>query len=176
MSSIYDNIKTAADLVHEVMAHGMSTKIEDICRVQDIFGHSTIEELDGLANDTGMNDENGSPDPKGTWSSGRRETRSTFYSILFQIWNYEEATRFWNQHTNPDYEELKVLREECNGLRKRNAELEERRAELLEDSKRGAEYITEQVNRIAELEKTVSDAEAEIVRLKAKLYDLTTKE
>ena len=74
MASKYDSIKTAKDLVSEVMMHGFSLNQEDICRAQDIFGHSTIEELVNLANDIGRNDENGTPDPKGTWSSGRRRT------------------------------------------------------------------------------------------------------
>ncbi len=82
MKSIYDDIKTAADLVRHVSVHGLSTKEEDIFRAQDIFGHSTIEELDTLANDIGRNNENGEPDPNGSWSSGRKGTRDTFYFIL----------------------------------------------------------------------------------------------
>ena len=29
--------------------------------------------------------------------------------IAFSIWNWEDATRFWNQHTNPEHAELKEL-------------------------------------------------------------------
>lgn len=43
--SKYDDIKTAAELVAEVRAHGLSLDQEDICRAQDIFGNSPIEEL-----------------------------------------------------------------------------------------------------------------------------------
>ena len=110
MASRYDKIQTARDLVMEVKFHGFSCKPEDICRAQDIFGHSTIEELDTLANDIGRNNENGEPDPKGTWSSTRTPTRDTFYSILFQIWNWEEATRFWNEHSNPEREQIAVIK------------------------------------------------------------------
>lgn len=49
--SKYDDIKTAAELVAEVRAHGLSLDQEDICRAQDIFGNSPIEELVRLAND-----------------------------------------------------------------------------------------------------------------------------
>ena len=77
MSSKYDSITTAADLVKEVMAHGLSTVQDDLNRAADIFGRSSIEELVNLANDIGRNNENGEPDPKGSWSSGRKATQST---------------------------------------------------------------------------------------------------
>ena len=63
--SKYDDIKTAAELVAEVRAHGLSLDQEDICRAQDIFGNSPIEELVRLANDIGRNNRNGEPDPRG---------------------------------------------------------------------------------------------------------------
>lgn len=176
MASIYDNIKTARELVSFVKAHGMSTKMEDICRAQDIFGNSTIEELDGLANDIGRNNDDGEPDPKGTWSSGRMETRSTFYSILFHIWNWEDATRFWHQHSNPEYEELKVLREERRKLSEQVKQLTARRDELLADAKRGTEYIGELNSRLTDTKARAEAAEAEVVKLKARLFDLLIKD
>lgn len=176
MASIYDNIKTARELVSFVKAHGMSTKTEDICRAQDIFGNSTIEELDDLANDIGRNNDDGEPDPKGTWSSGRMETRSTFYSILFHIWNWEDATRFWHQHSNPEYEELKVLREERRKLGEQVKQLTARRDELLADTKRGTEYIGELNSRLTDTEARAEAAEAEVVKLKARLFDLLIKD
>ena len=172
MASIYDNITTAKDLVHEVMFHGISTKQEDLCRIQDIFGHSTIEELNDLANDLGRNDEKGNPDPKGGWSSGRRETRSTFYSILFKIWNYEDATRFWNQNSNPEHEELKALRTECGNLKKQISELGNCRDKLLEEAKHSGDFIAELSERLIEMEKRAKSAETEIIQLKEKLYDI----
>lgn len=176
MASIYDNIKTARELVSFVKAHGMSTKMEDICRAQDIFGNSTIEELDDLANDIGRNNDDGEPDPKGTLSSGRMETRSTFYSILFHIWNWEDATRFWHQHSNPEYEELKVLREERRKLSEQVKQLTARRDELLADAKRGTEYIGELNSRLTDTEARAEAVEAEVVKLKARLFDLLIKD
>lgn len=176
MASIYDNIKTAADLVREVMLHGLSTKQEDICRAQDIFGHSSVEELVSLANDNGMNDEHGNPDPKGSWSSGRKGTQSTFYSIAFAIWNWEDATRFWNQYTNPDKEMLAKTREENTALKKQNATLTERRNQLLEEQEEAASKWQSTYEQFREQEARALKAEAEIVQLKAKLYDLITKD
>lgn len=175
MSSIYDEIKTAADLVKEVMAHGLSTKQEDICRAQDIFGRSSVEELVSLANDNGMNDEHGNPDPKGSWSSGRKGTRNTFYSIAFSIWNWEDATRFWNQYTNPDKEILVKTCEENATLKKQNATLVERRNQLSEEVEEAANKWQSTYEQFREQEARALKAEAEIVQLKAKLYDLMTK-
>lgn len=175
MASIYDEIKTATDLVREVMLHGLSTKQEDICRAQDIFGRSSIEELVSLANDNGMNDEYGNPDPKGSWSSVRKGTRNTFYSIAFSIWNWEDATRFWNQHTNPDKEMLSKTYEENAALKKQNATLAERRNQLLEEVKEAANKWQSTYEQFREQEARAIKAEAEIVQLKAKLYDLMEK-
>lgn len=44
--SKYDSIKTAAELVAEVQAHGLSLAQEDICRAQDIFGRSAVQDID----------------------------------------------------------------------------------------------------------------------------------
>lgn len=77
--SKYDGIKTAAELVREVKNYGLSTVQEDLNRAADIIGNSEIGELVRLANDIGRNNENGEPDPKGTWSSNRIATQNTFY-------------------------------------------------------------------------------------------------
>ena len=42
MGSKYDSINTAAELVAEVQANGLSLMQEDICRAQDIFGRSAV--------------------------------------------------------------------------------------------------------------------------------------
>lgn len=86
--SKYNSIKTAAELVAEVQLHGLSTDQEDIRRAQDIFGQTPIKELIRLANDIGMNNEKGEPDPKGTWNSGRKATQGTFQMIVSHIWRW----------------------------------------------------------------------------------------
>ena len=156
--SKYDSIKTAAELVCEVKNHGLSTVQEDLNRAADIIGNTEIGDLVRLANDIGRNNENGEPDPKGTWSSDRIATQNTFYSIISHIWHWEEVTRFWNQHTNPEHEALVA-----------------RRAELLEDAKRGAEYISSLSSELAKTRARAEAAEAEVVQLKARLYDLLCK-
>ena len=183
MASKYDKIQTARDLVMEVKFHGFSLNPDDICRAQDIFGHSTIEELDTLANDIGRNNENGEPDPKGTWSSTRPPTRDTFYSILFQIWNWEEATSFWNEHSNPEREQIAVIKSENQTQRAEIKELEKRieryqeELDLAQEAEAAAkERAKEYAYQIDDLKATIESKDAEIMRLKAKLYDLLTKE
>lgn len=173
--SKYDSIKTAAELVREVKKHGLSTVQEDLNRAADIIGHTEISELVRLANDIGRNNENGEPDPKGTWSSNRVPTQNTFYSIISHIWHWEEVTRFWNQYTNPEHEELSELRGINTRLGEENKALVARRADLLEDAKRGGEYISSLNSELAEARARADAAEAEVVQLKARLYDLLCK-
>lgn len=166
MESIYDKIKTAKELLTEVQAHGLSTKIEDICRAQDIFGRTSIEELDALANDNGMD---------GSMSTGRRGTQAVFYQVLFSIWNWEDATRFYNQHSNNEYKELIACRDNANKTRgelaseKEMAELEHRAT--LDERARNVK-LTESLNK---LEAELHEREMKIMELKAKLYDLMVK-
>ena len=94
MASQYDSIKTAEELLKEVAVHGLSTKPEDICRAQDIFGCSEVKELIRLANDNGrLNGFDGEPDPRGTYSSGRVGLSKYFYQVAFKIWSWEDANR-----------------------------------------------------------------------------------
>lgn len=172
MASKYDNIKTAKDLVSEVMMHGLSLNQEDICRAQDIFGHSTIEELVDLANDIGRNDENGNPDPKGTWSSGRRGTRSTFYQITFNIWSWEDATRFWNQHSNPDRDALTVAVAEARAVKNELKRMNEAFESLREKATKLDADLSKSVQKEFEARAALKEAEAEIIRLKARLFDM----
>ena len=175
MASKYDKIKTAKDLVTEVMMHGLSTVQEDICRAQDIFGHSTIEELANLAKDIGRNDENGNPDPKGTWSSGRRGTCSAFYQIAFSIWNWEDAVRFWNQHSNPEHDELADSRKKLQAMAKELEKAGETMEKYWEREAQNDKILSERLNKITELSAKVYEQEREIIRLKARLFDMMEK-
>lgn len=174
--SKYDSIKTAADLVVEVQLRGLSTAQEDICRAQDIFGSTSVEELVRLANDTGMNNEKGEPDPKGTWSSTRKATQGTFYMIASSIWNWEDVTRFWNQHTNPERGELLRLRGSCKTLeqevlQKAEEAAKEHRLRLEETYKKLG--LKEDVEK---LQTELHDRDMTIMELKAKLYDLLAEQ
>ena len=172
MASIYDSINSPKELLEMVKFHGLSTEIEDICRAQDIFGRAPLQELVTLANDNGKMNINGETDPNGTWSSGRDGLQKTFYSVLFHIWNWEEATRFWNQHTNPEYANLRKTAEKVKDLETKlavaesNQKTAQKNAELLNDDLGKAEKEN------SNLTAKVKAQEDEIMKLKARLYDL----
>ena len=181
MASQYDSIKTAEELLKEVATHGLSTKPEDICRAQDIFGRSEVKELIRLANDNGrLNGFDGEPDPRGTYSSGRVGLSKYFYQVAFKIWSWEDATRFYNQHSNFPVmdapEENKMLHQqvkELNGELKRakdDRDVEHRRCREAVDAEQAAQ------KKIGQLEAEVHDRDMTIMELKAKLYDLMMKE
>jgi len=173
--SIYDKITTAKDLILEVKAHGLSTKIEDMCRAQDIFGNSTVEGLEALATDNGRRDTNGTPDQFGSWSSGKEGTQKIFYQIIFTIWSWEEATKYYNEHSNPLYIEGRKAIKECGELNKKiesqNAYIEELTQHIEDDKAAINQVLDEKVAYTKELE----EKDAEIIKLKARLYDLITE-
>lgn len=187
MASRYDNIQTAAELVREVSLHGISLDVDDINRAADIFGHSPEEDLAFLANDIGRDNENGEPDPKGTLFSGRRGTRSTFYSILFHIWNWEDATRFWDRHTNPAKEmrektiaeqkaeiaELMALKEEAEKRAKKLRETENDLLLQVDNLRKEVEALKEQSKKDLT---AYHEKNQECIVLKARLYDLIVEQ
>ena len=151
----YKDIKTAKELIDQVGVHGISTKEEDICRAQDIFGHSTIEELDYLANE-----------PK---------TRDYFYFIAFKIWSWEEATRFWNEHTNPEHKKLDELKDQAAILQARlNKAEDELKATKEKFATAQNRIIKDELARAERksAEKELQEKEMEILKLKARLFDL----
>ena len=179
MASQYDSIKTPKELLTKVAMHGLSTRQEDICRAQDIFGRAPIEDLVALANDNGRLDDNGNPDPNGSRSSGRDGTRKYFYQVLFHIWHWEDATRFYNEHTNPEFarfanREDKILELEQE-LRMARQEADEHHEDCQEwirrcEAEKAAHADT---RKEADFYRAGYDAaNMEIIRLKAKLYDL----
>lgn len=175
MTRMYEG-KTAAEVVRDVMNHGLSLDQEDICKMQDIFGHTSVEELDRLANDIGRDNGIGHPDPDGTMSSGRRGTRDAFYRILFHIWNWEDAVRFWNQHSNPDLDRMDAMRDR-NHLLTMKLETE---VGLRKEAESSCDYWQKEAFTAQDIAAKANDklhkAERDILKLKATLYDLMTEE
>lgn len=165
---LYDDIKTAKELVQEVMAHGISTDVNDICRAQGIFGHSSIEDLVALANDDAQ-----AANKRGV----NHGYQSTFYSILFHIWDWERATGFYNEHTNPVFKHHKEMiekwRQEASTATQRLNQVEKQRDLLKTDTEQMHTQIIELEQRAGEAETKLAAAEQTILELKAKLWDLT---
>lgn len=173
--SIYDKITTAKDLILEVKAHGLSTNLEDMCRAQDIFGNSTVEELEALATDNGRRDTDGNPDQFGSWSSGKEGTQKTFYQIIFTIWSWEEATKYYNEHSNPFYIEGREAVKTCDALKAEIARKDDSISVLNGTVVEYKEALNEQYELSDELKTELEAKEAEIIKLKARLYDLMSK-
>lgn len=149
MASQYDKIKTAKELTEEVRIHGFSTVQEDVCRAQDIFGHSSVGELVEIAN-------------------GSRQ--DAFYMILFHIWNWRDATAFYNEHSNPD--NVKGLKKELSDCKERLEATKEQVRKLGKAHTEALENNAKLKNSLDEFEIETKMLESEIISLKAKLYDL----
>ena len=183
MASRYEKIKTAKELMTDIQIHGRFTSIEDTIAIQDILGKSTVDELVDLANDIGRNNEFGQPDPNGTWGGNRNGTRDVFYSTLFAVWSWEDATRFWNLHSNIAMkmadernaelvEEKKEADEEVETLKKQVALLEGD-CDSYEDTINRLNHENQVlVGKLTDSQSDLGKAQDEILRLKAKLYDM----
>lgn len=169
-TSIYDNIKTPKELVIHVGVHGLSTAVNDICRAQDIFGQAPICDLVELAND----------DNQAANKAGRTHSyQSTFYMILFHIWDWEDATRFYNQHTNPEWKATVVAAKEAQVIaqdaKTKLADLQGRYTRQLDDVAYLGKTKLELEQRAGVAETQLAAAQQTILELKAKLYDLMNK-
>ena len=158
--SKYNDINTAKDLIREVSAYGLSTDQDDRNRAADIFGNSGVGELAELANS------------KDTISG--KQISQTFYFIAFNIWHWEQATRFFNEHTNPATKDAQESERKLKAQIKANEE-------LLADVIRGDERVAEITEKYATLNadharatSSLEEAQREVLTLKAKLYDLMT--
>lgn len=93
----YDEIQTAEELVNEIAINGISLNQNDQIRAQDIIGHSSVGELENLANG---------------------KLGGKFYFLLQHIWNIEDVIRFWNNHSNQEHKEFQICREKVKRLTK----------------------------------------------------------
>ena len=159
MASQYDSIQTPKDLITRVSIQGFSTKIDDRLRAQDIFGRAAIEDLVELANAGGKISEN-------------------FYMVLFSIWHWSDATRFYNEHSNPGRDRLvnaeSKIRELETEVKMAKLEADEHHEDCQEFIRRLDAEKAAHAETCKETEFYKAGYEAakqEIIRLKAKLYD-----
>ena len=126
---------------------GLDTDMESVCNYQDMIGHSTDEELSELANG---------------------EYKSEFYWVYSTAYRIEDTLNFYMHHSDKIFE----LCVQCDDLKCTNEEL---RAELSAAKKALSEeqqlYATVNKGKCS-LEKENVDLKAEIIKLKARLYDL----
>lgn len=158
--SIYANIETPRELLQMVQHRGLSLDQDDINRAQDIFGNAPIEDLAELAN------------------SENSRTADNFYMVLFNIWNWRDATKFYNDHSNKLYQLAKQEAQEARKEAKEaKAEAAQIREQLKAEHENRLQETGERLNKTSELTKAEAENHAlkmEIMQLKAKLYDMMT--
>lgn len=149
----YENLE---ELLKEVKGTRLlDTKIEFITHVQDLIGHSTVEELHDLS----------------------REYKETFYWVYDTAEGIESTLRFFAENSKFSTELQEQLadaeadRDKYNGLY--NLEKESLDSVTTTLLSRNTE-VRELKNKLEEAEKEVSSLQEELIKLKAKLYDLTT--
>lgn len=158
-----EQVKTARELITLISWQGIPTDVESICTMQDIIGHTTQDELIRLAQDDGLDRRE-----DGTWSTGRRGTQKDTMALLFTIWHWEDATRFYNNHVNP------VARE--NKEKAAQVEIYKDKLEKATEAAQHNMEIWEEADERAEkAERQLKDAQAEIMRLKSMLFDYMVK-
>jgi hypothetical protein len=155
--SEYDNITTADDLVREVMQNGLSTTQEDLNRAADIIGQTSVGDLEALAKNK-------------AWKlqfDRFAETARALYAILHSIWGYDEFCRFYARHALGLFDEIAEANEKFCAEKEVNRE-------LLAQCNHAREAIQAETSRKNEVLAELEAAEAQVLRLKAKLYDQMT--
>jgi len=156
--SKYNNIQTAADLVREVKMNGLSTAQDDINRAADIIGRAPIKELVDLATDAQCTAENG-------FTTGKPSTSNTFYSIAFTVWHWEQAARFFAEHTLRLPQQLHDTQKQLKTETARADAAEAEATRCMTGWESAAESLQTAQARLKE-------ATADVIQLKANLYDM----
>lgn len=150
---IYENLE---ELLKEVKAtKSLDTEIEFITHVQDLIGHSTTGELNSLS----------------------QKYKQTFYWVYNTAEGIESTLKFFTENSKFSTELREKLadaeadRDKYNGLYSLEKESLDSVTETL--ILRNAE-IRKLETKLTEAEKEVSNLQEELIKLKAKLYDLTT--
>lgn len=153
----FEDLTTAADLLTYIKAHGRPTDIKSICRMQDIIGHTAVNHLIDIT----------------------QENTSHMMPLLLDIWNWEDATNFYNKHINVEYRDtrkaLKDITADCISWKERAEDLEKVSQSHMADWCK-AEAEKKDLQAEAEEQKKRADAaEAEVMKLKAMLFDYMMK-
>lgn len=153
----FEEITTAAELLTYVKYHGRPTDIDSICRMQDIIGHTAVEDLVKIT----------------------RENTAHMMPLLFDVWHWEEATRFYNKHVNKETREARKAFKETAADCITWKEAAETYKNEVEKQREAAEHnlkIWEEADAEADKQRRRADAaEAEVMKLKAMLFDYMMK-
>lgn len=140
-------------LINRVNAtNGINTDEASVCDYQDMIGHSTEEQLTELANDD--------------------KTRRAFYWIYSLCYRVDDLLAFYIKHDDNIYK-LRLERDTLlndKEMLQDNCKIYERSINDLEDD------LHEEKTKRETAERENEELKAEIIKLKAKLYDLTVKD
>ena len=153
----YEDLVKLIKKVQSEPGHVLDLNEAAICDYQDMIGHSTEEQLKELAN--------------GTY-------KETFYRVYGVAAGTVEAIRFFGKNSNKIYE---ILLERDEAIADRDEALEK-----IAEEKRKAEQAfntsckfqasySDTLKEKQELEKKLEAAQDEIIKLKARLFDLMEK-
>lgn len=144
-------------LQHVQATHGFDTDEKTVCDYQDMIGHSSEEQLTELAN--------------GAY-------KESFYRIYGCAYGTIEAIKFFTKHGEKilamlsENADLKCDLEIAEDNAKKNFDLAEKNRQSWIEEKNRANNAE---NQITEKEKEIASLQDEIIRLKARLYDLIEK-
>lgn len=105
-----------------------------------------------------------------------KEDYGTFYAILFNIWNFEDATRFYNEHTMGYPSQIRELKEEKRKLEEEVAHQKEQAKIAHENMRKEMENRREAREEYHKARTALHDRDMTILQLKAELYDYMKKE
>lgn len=130
----------------------IETDTESVCSYQDMIGHSTEEQLTELANDD--------------------KTRRAFYWIYSLCYRVDDLLTFYVKHD----ENIFKLRLERDTLLNDKEELQSYRKTYEQSINDLEDDLHAEKEKRENAESENERLKAEIIKLKAKLYDLTTKD
>jgi len=159
------NSTSMKDLLALVRIHGINTELECTNKLADIIGCKTVDELKEAA----------------------ESDKPTFFFVLRYIWNMQDILNFYNNNCNSTMEALQGEVEDLftlnNTLKAANNTLQNTVTYLRADNedlkKKLAEYtqkVTENYINLIASDNKIKAMEDELVRLKAKLFDLMENE
>ncbi len=129
----------------------LDTSITAICEYQDMIGHSTDKQLTELANDP--------------------TTRSAFYWVYSVSYRAGDLLNFFMKHDSKIYE----MRLERDTLQNTVDDLKESLSNERENSRKLSRDLAETKSKAEKATQDVDELKAEIIALKAKLYDYLIK-
>lgn len=145
------NYNDLVELLKKVQATGgLDLDQASICDYQDMIGHSSIEQLEELAN--------------GNY-------KESFYRIYDAAYGTMETLRFYINHG----EKIQAIIEECEYWQEQTKEAEEKARSNFQSFEKYLNLHSKEKARNDGLKSVIKAKDQEIIELKAKLYDLMTK-